>query len=73
MNTIARSEVLKLSLKERIKLVEDIWDSITEVPEAITLTEEQKKELDDRLEEYYQNPNVGSPWAMVREKFINIK
>jgi len=59
---------LSLSVPERIQLVEDIWDSIAAVPEALGLTEEQKAELDRRLEAYHQNPDEGSPWEMVRER-----
>ena len=61
METIAKKEILRLSISERIRLVEDIWDSIREVPEAVELTEEDKEELDRRLEAYRQNPNDGSP------------
>jgi len=49
-------------------MVEDIWDSIAAVPEAVPLNEEQKKELDRRLVEYHQNPEAGSPWLEVRER-----
>jgi putative addiction module component (TIGR02574 family) len=73
MNTLARTEILKLPLSERIKLVKDIWDSIAECPEAIQLTDVQKVELDNRFEEYQRNPNSGSPWALVREKFLKLQ
>jgi len=68
MSTLIKADVLSLSVPERIQLVEDIWDSIAEVPEALGLTEEQKAELDRRLEAYHQNPDEGSPWEMVRER-----
>ncbi len=59
---------MNLSLSERIQLVEDIWDSIAEVPEAVTLTDDQKRELDSRLDAYRLNPSEGSPWETVRER-----
>ena len=68
MSTLAISNVLGLSVPERIQLVEDIWDTITEVPEEVSLTDEQKTELDRRLDAYHQNPDEGSPWGMVRER-----
>ena len=68
MSTLARAEVLGLSVPERIQLVEDIWDSIAEVPETVSLSDEQKAELDRRLEAYHQNPDEGSPWGIVRER-----
>jgi putative addiction module component (TIGR02574 family) len=64
-------DILELSVAERIQMVEDIWDSIAAVPEAVALTEEQKKELDRRLEAYHLNPDAGSPWIEVRERIRN--
>jgi putative addiction module component (TIGR02574 family) len=36
--------------EERIKLVEDLWDSIAADQQALRLTAEQKAELDRRLD-----------------------
>ena len=60
------SDVLALSVAERILLVEDIWDSIARVPDAVKLSEEQRQELDSRLNEYHRDPASGSPWEMVK-------
>ncbi len=68
MSKLAKANVLSLSVPERIQLVEDIWDTIAEVPEKVELTDEQKAELDRRLEAYHRNPDEGSPWEMVRER-----
>ena len=68
MSTLTQANVLSLSIPERIQLVEDIWDTIAEVPEEVGLTEEQKAELDQRLAAYHRNPDEGSPWGMVRER-----
>jgi putative addiction module component (TIGR02574 family) len=68
MSILAKSDVLNLSVSERIQLVEDIWDSIAEVPGELPLSEAQKVELDRRLEAYHRNPDQGSPWAEVKER-----
>ena len=68
MSTLAQANVLGLSIPERIQLVEDIWDTIAELPEEVRLTDEQKVELDRRLEAYHRNPDEGSPWEKVRER-----
>lgn len=65
------ADILKLSVAERIQMVEDIWDSIAAVPEAVALSEDQKKELDRRIEAYHLNPDAGSPWIEVRERIRN--
>jgi putative addiction module component (TIGR02574 family) len=70
MSSIAK-DILSLSVPERILLVEDIWDSIAEIPEEVPLSAAQKQELDLRLDAYHRNPNAGSPWAAVRERIRN--
>jgi len=68
MSTFAIADVISLSVPERIQMVEDIWDSIAELPDEVPLTEEDKVELDKRLDAYHQDPNEGAPWGMVRER-----
>ena len=68
MSTITKADILKLSVSERILLVEDIWDSIAEAPEEISLSEAQGIELAARLDAYHRNPAEGSPWATVRDR-----
>ena len=68
MEKITISDLLELSISERIQLVADLWDSIATVPEAVSLTEAQKEELDRRLDAYHKNPNAGSPWESVVER-----
>jgi putative addiction module component (TIGR02574 family) len=68
MEKITISNLLELSVSERIQLVEDLWDSIAAVPEGVPLTESQKEELDRRLDAYHKNPDAGSPWELVKER-----
>ena len=62
------SDILQLSVAERIQLVEDIWDSIAAVPEALPLTDAERQELDRRLEAHARNPDEAIPWDELREK-----
>ncbi len=71
MSAFTKADVLRLSVPERIQLVEDIWDSIAEVPEEVVLTDEQKAEIDRRLDAYHRNPEEGDAWAVVRERIRN--
>lgn len=68
MKQIKATDILSLSIAERIQLVEDIWDTIADEPEAIELTEEEKREIDKRLEAYHKNPEIGSPWGDVYKR-----
>jgi len=48
-----------LPIEERIKLVEDLWDSIAADRQALHLTDDQKAELDRRLGAYEADRNPG--------------
>jgi putative addiction module component (TIGR02574 family) len=67
----AEKDILDLSVPERIQLAQDIWDSIAQFPESLTLTDEEKAEIDRRLDAYHQNPAAGSPWSIVRDRIKN--
>ena len=53
------SSILKLPIKDRIRLVEDIWDSIAADKLALDLTQAQKAELDRRLDAFEKDGDVG--------------
>ena len=61
----------ELTVEERIKLVEDIWDSIAAEQQTLPLTKEQRKLLDARLEEYKLDGNPGSPGFEVVKRIRN--
>ena len=67
---ISIGDVLKLSVSERIQLVEDVWDSIATIPEEVPLTDKQKTELARRLEAYHKDPSCGSPWPEIKKKIL---
>ena len=49
----------ELPVEERIKMVEDIWDSIAADQNALALTAEQRALLDQRLNAYEIDGNRG--------------
>lgn len=71
MKALSVNDLLGLPVSERLRLVEDLWDSIAEVPESIELSDAQKQELDQRLEAYHQDPESGSPWKDVKNRILN--
>jgi len=62
------SEILQLSVAERIQIAEDIWDSIS--PESLELSETEKAELDKRLKNYEENPNDGIEWETLKKNIL---
>jgi putative addiction module component (TIGR02574 family) len=53
------TKLQQLSLDERIKLVEDLWDSIAVDQGALSITTDQRTELDRRLNAYAVDKNRG--------------
>jgi putative addiction module component (TIGR02574 family) len=53
------AKLRELPIEERIKLVEDLWDSIAADKEVLPVTPEQKAELDRRLDAYEADKNPG--------------
>ena len=51
------ADLRTLSIGERIRLVEDIWDSIAADQALLPLTDEQRIELDRRLD-VYESDNI---------------
>ncbi len=68
--SILLDQVKDLPVPERIKLVQDIWDTIAEEPEAIKLTPEQATELDRRIEHHRLHPEDSVPWETVRDEAL---
>jgi len=68
MAKINFSDVLAMPISERIQFVEDVWDSIAAVPEAVPLTDEQREELDSLLEAHHRDPEASSSWEEVKKR-----
>ncbi len=62
------SDILRLSVPQRIQLLEAIEDSIASFPESVDLTETQSNELENRLQAYYSDRADGIPWKKLRAK-----
>jgi putative addiction module component (TIGR02574 family) len=56
----------RLSVEERLALVEELWDSIAESTGELPLTEAQQAELERRLAEHEAHPDDVVPWGDVR-------
>ena len=59
-------KILKLSVDERIHLVQTIWDSIAIEAEISDISNEHKKIIDERLKAHKKNPNDVVSWEEVK-------
>ncbi|MGH2830447.1 MAG: addiction module protein [Actinomycetota bacterium] len=56
MAALPRDEIEKLPLEERLRIVEEVWESIRQNPDALPLTDAQRVELDRRLAAHSADP-----------------
>jgi putative addiction module component (TIGR02574 family) len=54
-----------LTAEERLRLLEDVWDSLAVEPNAVPLTDWQRTELDRRIDELDREGPTGIPWERV--------
>jgi putative addiction module component (TIGR02574 family) len=67
------SELLQLPVDQRLQLVEAIWDSLVEVPEAVPISDDVREELDRRLAAYYEDPSSARPWQEIKQELFGTK
>src|SRR5207253_9664002 len=74
MQSELTEQAKKLSIPDRILLVEEIWDTIAEENLAFELTDAQKRELDRRLESPRGNAGqgraIGRTWEEIKAEFM---
>jgi len=62
---MATIDIASLSLEERLRLLDELWESLSRTPEAIPLTNAQRQELDRRLDDLDREGPTGTPWEEV--------
>lgn len=62
---MASIDIASLSREERLRLLDELWESLSRTPDAIPLTNAQRQELDRRLDELDHDGPVGIPWEEV--------
>ncbi len=55
-------DISKLSVEERLKLMEELWDSLAPTIDAMPISAELAEELDRRAEEMDRDGSPGIPW-----------
>ena len=60
----------RLSVAERITLVQEIWDSIAGEVENSPLIEAQRQEVDRRWAAHRANPQAAIPWEQVEAEIL---
>lgn len=65
--TLQELGIDRLSKQERLRLIGEIWDSITPI-DQLEIPESHREELDRRLAAADADPSAGKPWEEVRAR-----
>jgi putative addiction module component (TIGR02574 family) len=61
-----KNELLNLSVEEKIKLAEELWESID--AEQLPVTDDEIAIAKERYEDYLKNPNDNMSWDDFRNR-----
>jgi len=62
------AHILALSIEEKLELIEELWNSIAADQAALPVTDEQRQELDLRLQEFEADGDLGRDATSVLEE-----
>lgn len=65
MGKASALNVAELSREEKLELIDRLWESLGQDPEALPLTSAQRAELDRRLDELENEGPTGLSWDEV--------
>ena len=51
-----------MTSEEKLRLLEDLWEELSQNPDSIPLTKAQQEELDRRMDEIDRGDTEGIPW-----------
>jgi putative addiction module component (TIGR02574 family) len=68
MIKIDNEAIKRLSVPERVRLAQDIWDSLRPAADHLPLTKEQEQLVDRRVEEHRRDPEPAVFWDEVKAR-----
>lgn len=66
------TDLHKLSVKDKIKVVQTLWDDIAKDQSIETLSLEHKKILDERIQKISSGNAQFKSWSEVQNKYQNL-
>lgn len=72
MTKLLMSELHKLSVKDKIKVVQSLWDDIAEEQAMDSISEEHKKILEQRIQKIKSGKAKFKYWSEIQAKFKKV-
>jgi putative addiction module component (TIGR02574 family) len=70
MSHVPIDQIFDLPVTERVELAQQIWESVHDNPDAVSLTTAQREELERRWVAFQEDPDEGEPWEIVRDALL---
>jgi putative addiction module component (TIGR02574 family) len=67
------AELTELTPDERLRLIEDVWETLASDSDSLPLSDDHRREIDLRLEALRRSSDRGSAWPDVRERIAGRK
>lgn len=64
------ADIRQLPVADRLRLIEELWDSLDPASEQLAVPEWHKTELDNRLASHEADPTAARPWADVKADIL---
>ena len=64
------ADTLEMSVAERMRLAQDIWDSIASEPASVPISDAERDEIERRVEERDRSPGPTIPWEQVKKQVM---
>ena len=81
MTMTSTSELRKLDVQTRLKIIDELWESVVDdlddlndpdKPNALPVSEETRALLDEQMREYFADSTIGRPWSEVYEQLLKM-
>jgi putative addiction module component (TIGR02574 family) len=66
--TLSEQDIDRLTVPERLDLIDLLWDSIPDTLEDLPVPEWHRQELERRLAEADAHPEAAIPWEQVKAR-----
>lgn len=73
MSRLAVEQLMGLSVEERLAAISALWDSIVDEAPDYPISEDDRRMIEERLEDYRRDPEAGVPWEVVRAQLAKIE
>jgi putative addiction module component (TIGR02574 family) len=67
---LSPEKIRQFSVAERLRLIEDVWASLSETPEKVEVPDWHRTELETRLAAHGRDPEAAQPWADVKADIL---